>query len=178
MENKTRGNGKTKKVVIGVATIVAVAAIAVPTALTLTGGNKDDAGANQGNKYNIVVSCGIDGVSDYSLSVSEGTKISELKSILKGVDGYRIEGIYKDDAMNHPYSDNETISSSTKIYIKFVAVTYTVNIYAEDGTTLLDSQEVNHKDSLSLVAPTKAEDNFATYEFKGWYNERKRTSKT
>ncbi len=171
MENKTRGNGKTKKVVIGVATIVAVAAIAVPTALTLTGG-KDDAGANQGNKYNIVVSCGIDGVSDYSLSVSEGTKISELKSILKGVDGYKIEGIYKDDAMNHPYSDNETISSSTKIYIKFVAVTYTVNIYAEDGTTLVSTEEVNHKDSLTLTAPTKAEDNFATYEFKGWYNER------
>ena len=172
MENKTRGNGKTKKVVIGVATIVAVAAIAVPTALTLTGGNKDDAGANQGNKYNIVVSCGIDGVSDYSLSVSEGTKISELKSILKGVDGYRIEGIYKDDAMNHPYSDNETISSSTKIYIKFVAVVYTVNIYAEDGTTLVSTQEVNHKDSLALTTPSKAEDDFATYEFKGWFNER------
>ncbi len=172
MENRTRGTGKSKKIVIGVATIVAVAAIAVPTALTLTGG-KDDAGAStENNKYNVIVSSGIDGVPDYSLTIADGTKISELKSILKGVDGYRIEGIYKDDAMNHPYSDNETISSSTKIYIKFVAVTYTVNIYAEDGTTLLDSQEVNHKDSLSLVAPTKAEDNFATYEFKGWYNER------
>ena len=135
MENKTRGTGKAKKVVIGVATIVAVAAIAVPTALTLTGG-KDDAGAStSNNKYNVIVSSGIDGVPDYSLTIADGTKISELKSILKGVDGYKIEGIYKDDAMNHPYSDNETISSSTKIYIKFVAVTYTVNIYAEDGTT-------------------------------------------
>ena len=41
MENKTRGTGKSKKIIIGVATIVAVAAIAVPTALTLTGGNKE-----------------------------------------------------------------------------------------------------------------------------------------
>ncbi len=171
MENTRNRNGKSKKIAIGVATIVAAAAIAVPTALVLTGGN-DDAGANQGNKYNIVVSCEIDGVADYSLSISEGTKISELKSILKGVDGYKIEGIYKDDAMIHPYLDNETISASTKIYIKFVAVIYTVNIYAEDCTTLLESQEVSHKDSITLTAPTKAEDNFATYEFKGWYNER------
>ena len=96
MENKTRGTGKAKKVVIGVATIVAVAAIAVPTALTLTGGNKDAGASTENNKYNVIVSSGIDGVPDYSLTIADGTKISELKSILKGVDGYRIEGIYKD----------------------------------------------------------------------------------
>ena len=174
MENKTRGTGKSKKIVIGVATIVAVAAIAVPTALTLTGGNNGNAGAsgNESNKYSIIVSTGLSNAPDYNLSIEKGTTISELKTLLKAIDGYTITGIYKDEAMNHPYSDNETISSSTKIYIKFVAITYTVNIYAEDGTTLLETQEVNHKDSLSLVAPTKAEDNFATYEFKGWYNER------
>ncbi len=170
--SKERGNGKTKKVVIGVATVVAVAAIAVPTALTLTGG-KDDAGAStSNNKYNIIVSAGIDNVPDYSLSIQEGTKIGELKTILKAIDGYSMEGIYKDEAMQHAYSDEDTITSSTKIYIKFVAVTYTVNIYSEDGTTLLTTQEVSHKDTLTLDTPTKPEDEFATYEFKGWYNER------
>ncbi len=170
--SKERGNGKTKKVVIGVATVVAVAAIAVPTALTLTGG-KDGAGAStSNNKYNIIVSAGIDNVPDYSLSIQEGTKIGELKTILKAIDGYSMEGIYKDEAMQHAYSDEDTITSSTKIYIKFVAVTYTVNIYSEDGTTLLTTQEVSHKDTLTLDTPTKPEDEFATYEFKGWYNER------
>ncbi len=173
MEKKTKVDGKTKKIVIGVATIVAVAAITVPTALTLTSGNKDNAGANgnETNTYNIIVSTGHESVPDYNLSIEKGTTINELKSLLKAIDGYTITGIYKDEAMTQQYADNETISSSTKIYIKFVAITYTVNIYAEDGTTLLESQEVSHKDSLSLVAPTKPEDNFATYEFKYWADE-------
>ena len=174
MSNSSKGNGKSKKIVIGVATIVAVAAIAVPTALTLTAGNKESAGAsgNETNKYNIIVSTGHESVPDYSLSIEKGTTISELKTLLKAIDGYTITGIYKDEAMNYPYADNEIITSDVKIYIEFTALSHIVNIYAEDGTTLLESQEVSHKDSITLTAPTKLEDNFATYEFKGWYNER------
>ncbi len=173
MSTEKRGNGKTKKIIVGVATVVAVAAIAVPTALTLTNG-KDNAGAsNDGNnKYNIIVSTGVENVPDYSLSIEQGTKISTLKTLLKAIDGYSMEGIYKDEAMQHPYSDEDVISSSAKIYIKFVAITYTVNIYDEDGTTLVSTKEVSYKDSLPLTTPTKAEDNFATYEFEGWFNER------
>ena len=92
--------------------------------------------------------------------------------MLKAIDGYTITGIYKDEAMNYPYADNEIITSDVKIYIEFTALSHIVNIYAEDGTTLLESQEVSHKDSITLTEPTKLEDNFATYEFKGWYNER------
>ncbi len=173
MNNTTKENGKGKKIIIGVATIVAVAAIAVPTALTLTG-NRDNAGAsgNEDNRYNIIVSSGIDSVPDYSLSIEKGTTIEELKSLLKAIDGYTITGIYKDEAMQQPYADNEIITSDVKIYIEFTVLTHIVNIYAEDGTTLLDTQEVSHKDILTLTDPSKAEDDFATYEFKGWLNER------
>ncbi len=174
MENKTRGNGKTKKVVIGVATIVAVAAIAVPTALTLSGGNGGNAGASgsESNKYNIIVSTGHESVPDYSLSIEKGTTINELKSLLKAIDGYTITGIYKNAERTEQYLDGEIVSSDAKIYIEFTAITYKVNIFAEDKVTLLDSMEVSYKDSISLVAPSKAEDDFATYEFKGWFNER------
>ncbi len=110
-----RGNGKTKKIIVGVATVVAVAAVAVPTSLALSNG-KDNAGASN-NRFNIIVSSGIENVPDYSLSVSEGTKISELKTVLKAIDGYNITGIYKDEAMQHPYSDSETVTDESKIYI-------------------------------------------------------------
>lgn len=125
MGNKTRVIGKSKQIIIAVISILVIAIIAVISALVFTWG-KDDSGENQGNEYSIVVSCGIDGVSDYSLTVKEGTKIRELKGMLRELDGYKIDGIYKDDAMTNPYSDNDIISSSTKIYIKFIKV-YRIN---------------------------------------------------
>ena len=110
-----RGNGKTKKIIVGVATVVAVAAVAVPTSLALFNG-KDNAGASN-NRFNIIVSSGIENVPDYSLSLSEGTKISELKTILKAIDGYNITGIYKDEAMQHPYLDSETVTDESKFIL-------------------------------------------------------------
>ncbi len=168
-----RGNGKTKKIVVGVATVVAIAAIAVPTALTLAGG-KDNAGASNeaNNKYNIIVCTGLENVPDYSITVNKGTKVSELKTMLKAIDGYTIIGIYKDEALSQEYGEDEIITSDTKIYIGFESVTYKINIYQEDGITLVRTEEVSYKESLTLDTPTKVEDNFATYEFKYWLNER------
>lgn len=133
MGNKTRVIGKSKQIIIAVISILVIATIAVISALVFTWG-KDDSGENQGNEYSIVVSCGIDGVSDYSLTVKEGTKIRELKGMLRELDGYKIDGIYKDDAMTQPYSDNETINNSTKIYIKFVKA-YRINFANEEFKT-------------------------------------------
>ncbi len=169
--SKERGNGKTKKIVIGVATVVAVAAIAVPTALTLAGG-KDDAGASdQNNKYNIIVSSGIENVPDYSISLDGNTKVSELKTLLKAIDGYNITGIYKDEALTEPYLEDEIITSTSKIYIGYEAITYTIIIFDENKNVVEVKNDVAHKSNLNLAVPSKPEDNFATYEFVGWADE-------
>ncbi len=172
MSKDSRGKGKTKKVIVGVATIVAVAAIAVPTAITIAGG-KDDAGANDNNgiiRYNIIVSSEYENIPDYSISVKNGTKISELKFLLKAIDGYTIIGIYKDQAMNHEFSDNDVLNENTKIYIKYEAQLFTVKIYDASGN-LVNTEEVNYGAGISLAEPSKEEDGFAKYIFSGWVNE-------
>ena len=151
MSNEKRGNGKTKKVIVGVATIVAVAAIAVPTALTLTGGKENAGASNEGsNKYTIIVSSGIENIPDYSISLTKGTKIGELKTLLKVMDGYSMEAIFKDESMQQPYSDEDIISSSTKIYIKFVEITYSVNIYNENRELVDTITDIAYKSNLNL----------------------------
>lgn len=127
MGNKTRGNGKTKKIIVGVATIVAVAAVAVPTTLALT---KEDNNVGALNKnFNIIVSSGIENVPDYNLSISGQAKISELKTLLKGIEGYSITGIYKDESLRHPYLDSEIITENSKIYIGYERITLLVTIF-------------------------------------------------
>ncbi len=170
MGNKTRGNGKTKKIIVGVATIVAVAAVAVPTTLALT---KEDNNAGALNKnFNIIVSSGIENVPDYNLSISGQAKISELKTLLKGIEGYSITGIYKDESLRHPYLDSEIITENSKIYIGYERITLLVTIFDESGNQLGTPKEVFYKEALTLAEPSKPEDDFATYEFLGWYNER------
>lgn len=170
MGNKTRGNGKTKKIIVGVATVVAVAAVAVPTSLALFNG-KDNAGASN-NRFNIIVSSGIENVPDYNLSISGQAKISELKTLLKGIEGYSITGIYKDESLRHPYLDSEIITENSKIYIGYERITLLVTIFDESGNQLGTPKEVFYKEALTLAEPSKPEDDFATYEFLGWYNER------
>ncbi len=137
---KRKLKGTTKKIIIGVSSIVAIAAVAVPTALTLTGESKADA-----IKYNITISSNIEDYYNYNLSVEEGTKISELKTMLKAIDGYSVAGIYKDEALKHEYLDSEYIKSDVKIYIKFTAKTFTVNVYSEERGTSSDAENYELK---------------------------------
>ena len=154
------------------ATIVAVAAIAVSTALTLTGGKENAGASNEGNnKYTIIVSSGIENIPDYSISLTKGTKIGELKTLLKVMDGYSMEGIFKDEFMQQPYSDEDIISSSTKIYIKFVEITYSVNIYNENRELVDTITDIAYKSNLNLSDAEKAETGYAKYIFTGWVDE-------
>ncbi len=145
---KKRGKlgGAGKRIIIGAAGVVAVAAIAIPTAITLTG--KDDAEAGI-IKYNITISANIEGQDDYNISVEEGTKIGSLKTMLKAIEGYRVSGIYKDEAMQHEYLDSELIKANTKIYIRFEAITFSVKVYNEDRltTSIPEEYELKQLDS-------------------------------
>ncbi len=169
MNNEKKGNGKTKKIVVGVATVVAVAAIAVPTALTLAGGKDDAVASNQNNRYNIIVSSGIENVPDYSISIEKGTSVSTLKTMLKAIDGYDITGIYRDEKLTQTYNDEDYITNDTKIFIKFEIKRFKLEI-CDENKQVIDNktQIVEYGSEATLEKLDDKVSELGTYKFMGW----------
>ncbi len=141
MSNKKKNGKIVKSIIVGASSIIAVAAIAVPTALTLTNKNDETDAAS----YEITISTNIVGIESYSLNVKEGTNISELKSMFRAIDGYKISGVYKDEALQHEYFDNEYIKANSKIYIKFSVATFNVKVYSDVRGEVSDSEDYELK---------------------------------
>ena len=82
--------------------------------------------------------------------------------------GSTFAGWYMDNGTAWDF-DNDTVSSDVTLYAKWIADTYKIVFYDEDGTQL-DSISVNHGDSIPLPAanPTKADTSDYTYSFDEW----------
>lgn len=126
-------------------------------------------GLSQNKGYTVTISSELEGFEDSKLEISKGTKVKELKTLITSpIEGYKVAGFYKDIACTVPYSEEEVITENTKVYIKFELRRYTVNVYAEDKETLLETVQVEHGKKIVLDIPEKDGGITSEYIFAGW----------
>ncbi len=75
--------------------------------------------ADTPKEYVVTMQSETDGFVSYSITVKEGVTISEIKNQIRSIDGYTLEGVYKDQACQQPYADTDVISANTTVYLKF-----------------------------------------------------------
>ncbi len=76
--------------------------------------------ADTPKEYVVTMQSETDGFVSYSITVKEGVTISEIKNQIRSIDGYTLEGVYKDQACQQPYADTDVISANTTVYLKFI----------------------------------------------------------
>lgn len=119
---------KTKKIIYGVTiSAIAVTAIAVPTAITLT--NKDTSVPS----YNVTVGNNLDGGDNYTITVKKGIKIKDLVPTPR--EGYEFKGWFKDLACTEQFDDDAIVNSETVIYAKWELKTFALSISLPTGAS-------------------------------------------
>ncbi len=179
MDKKFENNGLSKKakgIIAGVAGVVVIAGVAVPTAILATGKNDDVVNTPANTEFTITVP-GIEGLGSYDITVNSGMAFGELKSLLKSPEGWQIEGCYKDpDNMDedNKFDDGDVITEETKIYINYTRIKYTVTFKNYDGTVLYVAENIDYDNTgveYEGETPTKVADDACTYAFDKWVDE-------
>jgi len=106
------------------------------------------------------------GSSIASQTIVDGGKATEPASEPTKT-GYTFGGYYKDSSFTNNFNFNtEVIHENTTIYVKWVAIPYTVTFNSNGGSTVA-SQTVNYNEKTTQPAnPTKE-----GYTFAGWYSD-------
>ena len=88
-----------------------------------------------------------------------------LDPTAKAVTGYIVDANWYTDSTYTTVATFENITTSTSVYAKKTAKTYTVQLNADGGTGVTDSFTVTYGATITLNVPTKV-----GYTFNGWYN--------
>ena len=167
MEEKKKISNKAKGIIAG-GVASGIAAIVGVVSVVAVGGPSKDAGPST---YSVSISSELEGFEDTNLTVNSGSKIKDLMSMVSSpVEGFRVEGFYKDLLCTERYDDNDMVTESTKIFVKFEVITYTVKAYASQADTNPQVLEVEHNKAARPSTPSKAADEYGSYKFTGWTN--------
>lgn len=166
-EGKKKLTNKAKAIISGGAAL-GIASIVATVSVVCIGGSDNGAEKNVG--YTVSISSEFEGFEDTDLTISEGTRIKDLLSMIASpVPGYKIEGFYRDILCTDRFADDELVGEDTKIFIKFDIMKFTVRAYLDTSkTVLLEEKEVEYNRNANLSIPTKEADKVGRYEFVGW----------
>ncbi len=166
-----------KGIIAGVAGVVVIAGVAVPTAILATGKN-DGVVNNPANTEITITVPGLEGTAGYDITTTNGITFGEFKKLLKDApEGWQIEGYYKDsDNMDedNKFDDGDIITEETKIYINYTRIKYTVTFKNYDGTVLYVAENIDYDNTgveYEGETPTKVADDACTYAFDKWVDE-------
>ncbi|MBQ3502121.1 MAG: InlB B-repeat-containing protein, partial [Clostridia bacterium] len=121
-EERARKKGRrVAGVILGLA---ALTAVAVPVTII---GSK----AMENAEYEVQVNTEFSDTQTYSVSLKKGSTIAQLKTKLNIIPGYSLEGVYKDAAFTQAYADNEKVSASSQVYLKYEKETYILSLPTE-----------------------------------------------
>lgn len=117
---------KTAKIALGVTvSAIAVTAIAVPTAITLSNNTAAP------TSYSITISNNLSANDGYNIVVQKGTKFKDLTVEQK--EGYVFGGWFKDMACTQKYNDDDFIDKNLTIFAKWEAKTLALSVDLPTG---------------------------------------------
>ncbi len=138
MKNK-KSSRKPKKLAACLASLLAGVALFIPAGC---GDKNNNTNPNPNNNFQIVVDSSIE-EENQNLSVTAGTTIATLKSQLE-VEGYDLEGLYKDEEYTQPYEDSYVLQSGDKVYCKYEIKHFTITLNDEDWYEIVPEGELTN----------------------------------
>lgn len=86
------------------------------------------------SEYEVVVNPQLTDYMAYTIKLTSGSTIANLKEKLNAIDGHVLVGIYKDSNCTIEYLDTDKVSRNSKVYLKYATITYDI-IMSEDAKT-------------------------------------------
>lgn len=161
-EIKEKKEKKRTGFIIGTLGFAAAAAIAVP--LGLKGCSP------KGYTVTFLTDDEVRNFEEKSMNVKDGTRVGDLKKELAPLDGYKFKGFFKDEACQDPFNDDDIVTKDTKIYIQYEEIEATIIFYSDSSMTdVIETVSVKfYSKFTNTFTPTKSDDDYARYTFRGW----------
>ena len=86
------------------------------------------------SEYEVVVNPQLTDYMAYTVKLTRGSTIANLKEKLNAIDGHILVGIYKDSNCTIEYLDTDKVSRNSKVYLKYATITYDIKM-SEDAKT-------------------------------------------